>query len=157
MNLNTFKKSVFITAILLICLVSYLAFMRNTSTDSATSRNASFLGLKSIDVTKDASNQDKLSIDDSTSTSATDNSENNNSSGSITGADRPKFYTIKEGDTYGCIAEKYYGSYEHWPDILNANIVYGHGYAEHELHVGAVIELPEISKENLKPASNLCS
>lgn len=160
MNLNTFKKLVFIPTVLLICLISYLAFIRNTSGDTSTTRNAAFLGLKSTDSAIGASNQDKLSIDDSssesTNTNASDKKDSNNIGGS-NNAEIPKFYTVKEGDTYGCIAEKNYGSYEHWPEILSANIIYGHGYSEIELHVGAVVELPEILKENLKPASNLCS
>jgi len=65
-------------------------------------------------------------------------------------------YTVKDGDTYGCIAEKYYGSFEHWVDVINANPG-GVGFAEYELHVGARIVLPAVSSTSLKPASTLCS
>jgi LysM repeat protein len=65
-------------------------------------------------------------------------------------------YTVKEGDTYGCIAEKYYGSYEHWTDVVGAN-PYTEGFTEYELHVGAQIVLPAVSGASLKPASTLCS
>lgn len=65
-------------------------------------------------------------------------------------------YTVKSGDTYGCIAEKYYGSLELWPVVYNANIGGGVGYGEYDLHVGAVLVLPAVSASNMAPASNLC-
>lgn len=65
-------------------------------------------------------------------------------------------YTVKEGDTYGCIAEKYYGSYEHYVDIMAANPVNQYGFSEYQLFVGAQLVLPAISGANLKPASSLC-
>ncbi len=65
-------------------------------------------------------------------------------------------YTVKEGDTYGCIAEKYYGSYEHWTDVVSANPS-SDGFTEYELHVGAQIVLPAVTSVNLKPVSVLCS
>lgn len=65
-------------------------------------------------------------------------------------------YTVKEGDTYGCIAEKYYGSYEHWTDVVSANPS-SDGFTEYELHVGAQIVLPAVTSANRKPASTLCS
>ena len=65
-------------------------------------------------------------------------------------------YTVKSGDTYGCIAEKYYGSLELWPVVYNANIGGGVGYGEYDLHVGAVLVLPAVSASNMTPASNLC-
>ena len=65
-------------------------------------------------------------------------------------------YTVKDGDTYGCIAEKYYGSYEHWTDVVSANPS-SDGFTEYELHVGAQIILPAVTTVNLKPASTLCS
>lgn len=66
-------------------------------------------------------------------------------------------YTVKQGDTYGCIAEKYYGSYEHYVDIMASNPVRWEGFSERELHVDAKLVLPAIAKENLKPTSSLCS
>ena len=65
-------------------------------------------------------------------------------------------YTVKDGDTYGCIAEKYYGSYEHWTDVVSANPS-SDGFTEYELHVGAQIILPGVTSANLKPASTLCN
>ena len=73
-------------------------------------------------------------------------------------ADRAEtVYTVKEGDTYGCIAEKYYGSYEHYVEIMAANPVYNLGFGEYSLFVDAKLVLPAISAANLKPASSLCS
>lgn len=65
-------------------------------------------------------------------------------------------YTVKDGDTYGCIAEKYYGSYEHYTDVMAANPVNQTGFGEYSLYVGAQLVLPAVAKENLKPASSLC-
>lgn len=65
-------------------------------------------------------------------------------------------YTVKDGDTYGCIAEKYYGSYEHYSDVMAANPVNQTGFGEYSLYVGAQLVLPAVAKENLKPASSLC-
>ena len=65
-------------------------------------------------------------------------------------------YTVKEGDTYGCIAEKYYGSYEHYVDIMAANPVRDYGFGEYGLFVDAQLVLPAISAGNLKPATSLC-
>lgn len=62
-------------------------------------------------------------------------------------------YTVKEGDTYGCIAEKYYGSYEYWPKIVAANT--GIGFEEYRLFVGAQVQLPP--SDGSKPATTLCS
>lgn len=65
-------------------------------------------------------------------------------------------YTVKAGDTYGCIAEKYYGSFEHYTDIMAANPVYDYGFTEYGLFEGAVLQLPAIKAENKKPASSIC-
>jgi nucleoid-associated protein YgaU len=71
--------------------------------------------------------------------------------------DKPEtVYIVQEGDTYGCIAEKYYGSFEHWVDIMAVNPVGTVGFTEYGLHVGAKIVLPAISAPNLKPVSSLC-
>lgn len=66
-------------------------------------------------------------------------------------------YTVKDGDTYGCIAEKYYGSFEHWVDVMNANPTGQVGFSEYGLHVDAKLTLPAIAAANLKPTSNLCN
>lgn len=73
-----------------------------------------------------------------------------------TAAKAETVYTVKDGDTYGCIAEKYYGSYEHYLDVMAANPVYQQGFGEYQLYVGAQLTLPAVAKENLKPASSLC-
>jgi nucleoid-associated protein YgaU len=52
-------------------------------------------------------------------------------------------YTVKDGDTYGCIAEKYYGSYDQWSRIYAANAGYA-GYEEYGLAVGAKLQLPAL-------------
>lgn len=62
-------------------------------------------------------------------------------------------YTVQPGDTYGCIAEKYYGSYEYWPLLVQTNT--GVGFEEYRLFVGAVVQLPAVTVT--KPASSLCS
>lgn len=62
-------------------------------------------------------------------------------------------YVVKEGDTYGCIAEKYYGSYEYWPELVALN--QGFGFEERRLFVGANIQLPAITVT--KPVTSLCS
>lgn len=69
---------------------------------------------------------------------------------------RASEYVVKEGDTYGCIAEKYYGSYENYTDIMQANPTGETGYGEYELFVGATITLPAVNADNIKPASSLC-
>ena len=66
-------------------------------------------------------------------------------------------YVVKDGDTYGCIAEKHYGSFEHYVDIMTANgagVV--PGYSDYQLNVDAPLVLPAIDAANLKPATHLC-
>lgn len=159
MSENTFKKSVYISCAVAIVLVSYLAFARKLGTnDSATARNAKYLGLKanpSVDVT--VGNQKDLTLDGSGDDTKGADADSQQSTTTAANGKLASLYTVKEGDTYGCIAETYYGSFEHWQDILNANSRYGNGFSEYHLHVGAVLELPAISAENLKPASKLCS
>ena len=65
-------------------------------------------------------------------------------------------YTVKEGDTYGCIAEKHYGSYDQWQKVYAANAGYL-GYDEYELHVGAKIVMPALANEEIKTETNLCN
>lgn len=65
-------------------------------------------------------------------------------------------YTVKEGDTYGCIAEKYYGSFEHYIEIMASNPLNATGFGEFSLFVDAQLVLPAIASANLKPASTLC-
>lgn len=74
------------------------------------------------------------------------------------GTAKPKSeYVVKEGDTYGCIAEKYYGSFEHYTDVMRANAAgVVPGYSEYRLNVGAKLQLPAVAAGDLKPASSLC-
>lgn len=157
MNFTNFKKITYILAIITIVFTAYLGLIRKLANgDSATSRNAKFIGIKYISVQSNISNRKDLNIDGDKSTGSTTTTQNTSIASTSTGS-KNGFYTVKEGDTYGCISEDYYGSYEHWPEILSANIKYGNGFSEHQLHVGAVLEMPVISTENLKPKSNLCS
>lgn len=64
-------------------------------------------------------------------------------------------YVVKEGDTYGCIAEKYYGSFENWVNIDSANPD-TEGFLERRLFVGAALELPALTADQARPASTLC-
>lgn len=65
-------------------------------------------------------------------------------------------YTVKEGDTYGCIAEKYYGSFEHFTDIMASNPSDQVGFGEKRLFVDAQLILPAVSASELKLPSSLC-
>ena len=65
-------------------------------------------------------------------------------------------YTVKSGDTYGCIAENYYGSYDQWPKIYAANGGYA-GYEEYGLDVGAKLTLPTVSASEVTAKTNLCN
>lgn len=154
MDSSLFKKITYAVVALAVLSVIYLAFIKD---NSATSKNADFLGLKNIPTEKDISNKSDLTIDGVETKDKTEKAEDQAKSVQKSTQDKSGFYVVKEGDTYGCISETYYGSYEHWTDILNANVRYGNGYYERELHIGATLEMPEIQKENLKPASKLCS
>ncbi len=67
-------------------------------------------------------------------------------------------YTVKAGDTYGCIAEKYYGSYEQYSTVMVANWAdTTPGYGEYHLDVGAKVRLPAVSGDQLKPITHVCS
>lgn len=155
MKAKDFSKIFYGICVLALVVVGYLSFIRKLNGgDSATTRNAKFLGIKSLSISTALDNQKDLSID----STKPEESKTDNQAASQEASTTSKpatLYTVKEGDTYGCIAEAYYGSYEHWPDILNANSAYGNGFSEYGLHVGAVLELPAI--DNLKPASKLCS
>ena len=72
-----------------------------------------------------------------------------------TGAKATGTYVVKEGDTYGCIAEKYYGSYEQWPKVYAANSAYP-GYEEYHLNVGAVVLLPAVSAAEVLSQTSVC-
>ncbi len=64
-------------------------------------------------------------------------------------------YTVKAGDTYGCIAEHYYGSYDQWPKVYNANAGWP-GFNEYDLAVGASLQMPAVSAAEALPKTDLC-
>ncbi|MBP9668115.1 hypothetical protein KBD87_04945 [Candidatus Saccharibacteria bacterium] len=64
-------------------------------------------------------------------------------------------YTVKSGDTYGCIAENYYGSYEMWPKVYELNGGYP-GFEEYHLDVGAKLQMPAATAGNTMPKTNVC-
>ena len=76
----------------------------------------------------------------------------------VTQAAKPKSeYVVKAGDKYSCIAEKYYGSYENYVEVMAANYARTvPGYSEYQLHVGAKLVLPALSAAQVKPATSLC-
>lgn len=170
LNQSVIKKIVYGLAAICAVTIIYLAFVRKTANSTATSRNATFLDIKQGEKSeKTAENkaEDKKqdgaeSKKEDQSTKKSDETNSSNGDNKTNAApdnsqDKPAgFYTVKAGDTYGCIAEKYYGSYEHWVDILNANIKYGEGFEETRLFVDAKLEMPAISKANLKPSTKLC-
>jgi len=159
MNSDNFKKIIYGVAALSLVSVIYFGLMKKSSNgDSATKRLATFLGIKSNSpLSVDVSNQKDLNIDSTDKSSDEAKSSDAKSESTPTTGKSASLYTVKEGDTYGCIAEKYYGSFEHWVDIYNSNARYGRGFSEYHLYVDAVLEMPAISAENLKPQTKLCS
>lgn len=65
-------------------------------------------------------------------------------------------YTVQSGDTYGCIAEKYYGSYDQWSRVYAVNAGWP-GFEEYHLHVGAVLQMPAVTAAEILPPTSLCS
>lgn len=64
-------------------------------------------------------------------------------------------YTVKEGDTYGCIAETYYGSYDQWSRVYATNAGWP-GFDEYRLDVGAVLQMPAVTQAEALPTTSLC-
>ncbi len=64
-------------------------------------------------------------------------------------------YEVKAGDTYGCIAEKYYGSYDQWQKVYDVNAGWP-GFDEYRLEVGAKLQMPAVSNAEILPKTNLC-
>jgi len=167
-------------------LMGYNAFVQNNSTQdkSATGRLSTYLNLdKAVQESKEDENKVVGTDNGSTTTSqpnvavtetpSPDTAQSSTAMPKDESSVMPKetnpvvttmsqtgkaesVYTVKDGDTYGCIAEKYYGSFEHFMDIMSANPVADNGFGEYSLFVGAKLTLPAIAKENLKPASSLC-
>lgn len=116
----------------------------------------SFVGSKDKKSADKDSKKDQKSTDKKTADKSSDKNSASSAKETETGVKSASTYTVKAGDTYGCIAENYYGSYEQWPTIYNANIGGGVGYGEYDLHVGAVLTLPAVAADQVKPASQLC-
>jgi LysM repeat protein len=66
-------------------------------------------------------------------------------------------YVVQKGDTYGCIAERHYGSHHHYQEVMAANPITKKGFSERKLFVGAKVVLPAIAAQDLKQTTNLCS
>ena len=113
------------------------------------------------DTTNDNKDQatDTTTKDDSSTTNASDSSTT--SSGAVSkpqtfaGEKKAGTYTVKAGDTYGCIAEKYYGSYEQWPRLYSANAGWP-GFEEYTLNVGATLQIPAVSASETLPKTSVC-
>jgi nucleoid-associated protein YgaU len=76
---------------------------------------------------------------------------------SSTGDKAASTYVVKDGDTYGCIAEKYYGSFEQYQNVMDANwAATTPGYGEYHLDVGAKLTLPAVAASNVLPATSIC-
>ncbi len=101
------------------------------------------------------SSSDSASDSESTATAEATNSQN------ATGLDLASVkpastYTVEAGDTYGCIAEKYYGSFDQWQLIYNANAGYP-GFSEYGLDVGAQLVLPAVDTANIRAQTHICN
>jgi len=153
-----------------VILVGYNAFVGNNEDGhTATDHIAEYLNLDVATLEKSETELGDLSVDNPVDTTEGDvtaqvgGGSNGGENAETTAPVAPgvskaeTVYTVKDGDTYGCIAEKYYGSFEHWVDIMNSNPVHTDGFSEYELHVGAQLVLPAITADRLKPASALCS
>lgn len=175
-----FMNGLMALAALGLVLTGYNAFVADSEDGhSATDHLASYLNLDvaksttpadetvvSTDTTSEASEalpdesgvvSEQTATEDSTQTSETVVEAAPDQAATTQSGDKAEVvYEVKEGDTYGCIAENYYGSFEHWPDIMSVNPS-TKGYTEYELHVGAKITLPAVLAANLKPASDLCN
>jgi hypothetical protein len=159
-----------------VVLVGYSAFIGNNEDGhTATDHIAEYLNLDVATLEKSDDELGELSVDNPVATTDTESTAPTGDAPATTEPTKPtesapsatpatpavakaeSVYTVKEGDTYGCIAEKYYGSFEHWVDVMNSNPVFSEGFGEYELHVGAQLVLPAVTADRLKPASSLCS
>lgn len=156
---NLFKYVVY--GALAALLVPVLVALSNTEgANSAANRVAKYLGIaeqtKSGGANKDGV-QDNVDGNKITVDNPQSGSSDNNSVGEKTVAKAAGEYVVKAGDTYGCIAENYYGSYEQYPMLMAANGATKYkGFSERKLHVGAKLVLPAVTASQLKPATNLC-
>lgn len=164
-----------------VVLVAYNAFWQSSSnSQSATNRISSYLKLDTAAQESTGADTNVVGTDNAQAQVQTQPSQTSTEAGtsqsqdqsstqpqsantsepttvSTAGSDKPETtYDVKEGDTYGCIAEKYYGSFEHYVDIMRVNPTSQRGFSERHLYVDAVLVLPAIAQANLKPASHLC-
>ena len=65
----------------------------------------------------------------------------------------PETYTVVSGDTYACIAERFYGNYRVWPEIAALN--QGRGFNERFLYVDAVLTMPELA--SAQQTTSICN
>lgn len=114
-----------------------------------------------IDKKDDANKDDKSTDTKASNEKDADNKESDNSSsnkavpvGDAT-TKSAGTYTVKEGDTYGCIAEKYYGSYDQWTRVYDVNAGWA-GFNEYDLAVGAQLQMPTVNADQVLPKTSLC-
>lgn len=101
------------------------------------------------------SSSDETSASESTAAAEATNSQN--AAGLDLASVKPaSTHTVEAGDTYGCIAEKYYGSFDQWQLIYNANAGYP-GFSEYGLDVGAQLVLPAVDAANVRAQTHICS
>lgn len=113
--------------------------------NASTAQGQGVDGSKQADVSKkDTANQKDPTANEKASQATT------------AGAKAAGSYTVKAGDTYGCIAEQYYGSYDQWTRVYEQNAGWP-GYDEYELHVGAKLQLPAVSADEVRQTTNVCS
>ena len=89
---------------------------------------------------------------------ATKSDDRTDSEASASGMASPKpagTYVVKEGDTYGCIAERYYGSYDQWTNVYDLNAGWD-GFGEYHLAVGATLQMPAVTSDYLRQKTDLC-
>lgn len=101
----------------------------------------------------DTSTESKQDNDTATSDNTADKSQN--SSATKADAKVAGTYTVMDGDTYGCIAEEYYGSYDQWQRVYDANAGWS-GFNEYDLAVGAKLQMPAVAANEVLPATQLC-
>lgn len=132
------------------------AVQANNSSSSSSSNNGSSSETKSD--TNSSSTQSNPSTDQTTradTATTTTPAATDTRTTATAGVKAASTYVVKEGDTYGCIAERYYGSYEQWPKVYAANSAYP-GYEEYHLNVGAVVQLPAVSTAEVLPQTSVC-
>jgi len=150
-------------ALPLIVGLSGLGAPQNTSTNDLVKRYVGATNQTDQTKTNDAQNDkakdqptDQAKQDEAKPTDTTDNDQPvKNTAGQPGAAKQAGTYTVKEGDTYGCIAEKYYGSYDQWARVYGENAGWP-GFNEYDLAVGATLKMPAVSANEVLPQTSLC-